>query len=63
MEQRVTSKQAARELQIDVLTLRELMKQEKIPIGYALKKDGKERYHFYIYRALLDEYKKRLGII
>lgn len=61
-EVRVTTKDAARELHMDVLTLREFMKMGKLPIGYALKKEGKSRWGFYIYRHLLDEHKKRLGI-
>lgn len=61
-EVRVTTKQAAHELQIDVLTLRELMKKEKLPIGYAIKRDGKNKWGFYIYRHLLNEHKKTLGI-
>lgn len=32
--ERVTPKNAAKELQMDVITLRELMKREKLPIGY-----------------------------
>lgn len=61
-EVRVTTKQAAHELQIDVLTLRELMKKEKLPIGYAIKRDGKTKWGFYIYRNLLNEHKRTLGI-
>ena len=34
--ERVTPKNAAKELQMDVITLRELMKREKLPIGYVL---------------------------
>lgn len=34
--ERVTPKNAAKELQMDVITLRELMKREKLPIGYGL---------------------------
>ena len=39
--ERVTPKNAAKELQMDVITLRELMKREKLPIGYAIKREGK----------------------
>ena len=35
--ERVTPKNAAKELQMDVITLRELMKREKLPIGYVSK--------------------------
>ena len=34
--ERVTPKNAAKELQMDVITLRELMKREKLPIGYLI---------------------------
>lgn len=61
-EVRVTTKKAAKELHMDVLTLRELMKIEKLPIGYAIKKEGKTKWGFYIYRHLLDEHKRTLGI-
>lgn len=61
-EIRVTPKIAAQELHMDVVTLRELMKREKLPIGYAMKKEGKSKWGFYIYRHLLDEHKKSLGI-
>lgn len=59
---RVSSKVAAHELHMDVITLRELMKKDRLPIGYALRREGKQKYHFYIYRHLLDEHKKHLGI-
>lgn len=58
--ERVTPKNAAKELQMDVITLRELMKREKLPIGYAIKREGKSKWGFYIYRHLLDQEKERL---
>ena len=58
---RVTVKEAAKELQMDVLTLQYLMRMEKLNIGYAVKKDGKTRYCYYIYRGLLDAEKRRIG--
>lgn len=61
-ENRVSCKQAAKELQIDLLTLYQLMQRGMIDIGYVIKKDGKEKYSYYIYRALLDKEKERLGI-
>lgn len=60
--ERVTTTIAAKELQMDVFTLRELMKLEKLPIGYAVKREGKSKWGFYIYRHLLDKEKERLGI-
>lgn len=61
-ENRVSPKQAAQELQIDMITLYQLMQRGMIDIGYAIKKDGKTKYSYYIYRALLDKEKERLGI-
>ena len=43
--ERVTTKEAAKLLNMDVVTLQFLMRQERLPIGYAIKKDGKSRYH------------------
>lgn len=60
--ERVKPKIAAKELQMDVITLRELMKREKLPIGYAVKREGKSKWGFYIYRHLLDQERERLGI-
>ncbi len=62
MNERVTSETAARELGMDVLTLRGLMQQGKLNIGYALKKEGKSKWGYYIYRKLLDDVKAELGI-
>ena len=59
---RVTPQVAAEELGMDVLTVRGLMQQGKLDIGYALKKEGKSKWSYYIYRKLLDETKERLGI-
>lgn len=54
--ERVTTKEAAKELNMDVVTLQFLLRQEKLPIGYAVKKDGKKRYHYIIYRNMLDDF-------
>lgn len=62
MKDRVLPEQAAAELGINVLTLRCLMQQEKLPIGYAIKRDGAKRWAYFIYRKKLDELKKELGI-
>lgn len=42
--ERVTTKQAAKELNMDVEALQYLMRNDRLPIGYALKKDGKTRH-------------------
>lgn len=60
---RVSTKQAAKELQMDVLTLQHLMQRDRLPIGYAIKKEGKSRHGYYIYRGLLNVEKERLGIV
>ena len=52
--------QAARELHMTTITLVELLKREKLPIGYAVKLPGKSRHQYVIYRQLLDEYRKKV---
>ncbi len=59
--ERVTTKQAAKELNMDIESLHYLLRKGKLPIGYALKKDGNKRFGYYIYRGLLDTYKKQLN--
>lgn len=56
--ERVTTKQAASELNMDLETLQYLMRQERLPIGYAVKREGAKRGVYIIYRGLLDQYKK-----
>lgn len=58
--ERVTTRQAAKELNMDIEALQYLMRNKRLPIGYALKKDGRKRYTYYIYRGLLDTYKRQL---
>ena len=59
--ERVTTKQAAKELNIDIEALQYLMQNDRLPIGYALKKEGATRHTYYIYRGLLDTYKKQIA--
>ena len=59
--ERVTVKQAAGELNIDQLTLRYQMEKGKLPIGYAVKREGKKRAVYVIYRGLLDQYKRSVA--
>ena len=55
---RISTKEAARVLNMDVVTLQYLLREEKIPIGFAFKKSGKKRYHYIIYRSLLEKFIK-----
>lgn len=59
---RVGPKVAAEELGMDVISLHHLMRQQRLPIGVAIKKEGKKRWSYYIYRNLLDQYKENGGI-
>lgn len=59
--ERVTTKQAAKELNMDLETLQYLMRKDRLPIGYAVKKDNAKRSCYYIYRGLLDAYKKQIA--
>jgi len=45
-----------------ILAVQCLMQQEKLPIGYVLKRKGATRHTYHIFRGLLDAEKKRLGI-
>lgn len=56
--ERVKTDQAAKELNVDVLTLQHLLRQRLLPIGFALKKDGKSKYSYVIYRQFLDAFKE-----
>lgn len=58
---RVDPKVAAEELNMDVISLHHLMRQQRLPIGVAIKKEGKKRWSYYIYRNLLDQYKENGG--
>jgi len=60
IDSRVTPEEAARELNMGVLTLRRLMQDEKLSIGYAVQ--HKKRWSYFIYRNLLKQEKERLGI-
>lgn len=58
--ERVTTRQAANELNMDVEALQYLMRHDRLPIGHVLKKDGATRHTYYIYRGLLDVYKRQI---
>ena len=58
--ERITTAEAAKILNLNIVGLQVLMQQEKLPIGYALKKPGKERYSYIIYRELVESFKKRV---
>ena len=57
---RVTTKQAAKELNMDLDTLQYLMRKGQLPIGHAVLREGKKRTTYYIYRGMLDTYKKQI---
>lgn len=59
--QRVTAKQAAKELNMDIESVHYLMQQGRLPIGYAVKKEGRKKYTYYIYRGSLDAEKKAIA--
>lgn len=59
--ERVTVKQAAEEMNMDLETLRYMMMKERLPIGYAIKREGKKRAVYVIYRGMLDQYKRKVA--
>lgn len=59
--ERVTTKQAAKELKMGVESVQYLMRQDRLPIGYVIKREGKMRHSYIIFRGLLDEEVKRIA--
>lgn len=57
---KVTTAQAAKELKTTVLNIQESLIQGQLPIGYAQKRRGSNRYNYVIYRGLLDSYKEKI---
>ncbi len=57
---RISTKEAAAELNLGVDSLQYLMQQNRLPIGFAAKKPKALRYSYYIYRESLDSYKEAL---
>ena len=51
--ERVTTKQAASELEMDLDTLQFLMRENRLPIGHAIKKKGKKRFSYYKLNRIL----------
>lgn len=58
--QKMSVADAAKELNMSVITVRLLLRKEKLPIGFAIKKDGNENYYYHIYKELVDAYKKNI---
>ena len=63
MGDRVSTKQAAEELQIGVLTLRYMMEQGWLHIGDFIRKEGAAKSQIIIYRPLLDREKAARGLM
>lgn len=59
--ERVSTRQAAKELNMDVESVQYLMRQERLPIGFAMKKEKATKFTYYIYRGLLDAEKQRIA--
>ena len=57
---RVTTKEAAAELDIGIDSLQFLMQENRLPIGIAYKRPKASRYTYYIYRESLDAFKEKL---
>ncbi|WP_367567280.1 hypothetical protein [Lacrimispora sp.] len=59
---KVTTAQAAKELNTTVLNVQESLIQGQMPIGYAQKRRKSSRYNYIIYRGLLDAYKEKIEL-
>lgn len=53
---RITTKEAAEALDLPIQSVQVLLQYEKLPIGYAVKNPGSSKYHYIIYKELLDNY-------
>lgn len=60
MTNTVTIAQAAKELGMTPLSLRQLMIQNRLNIGYVYRREGSSKHRFFVYRHLLDEEKRRI---
>lgn len=58
--QRITVEEAGNQLNMTPLTIRILMQQKELPIGYAYKREGCSNYHYVIYKELVDGYIQRV---
>lgn len=58
--ERITTAEAAKLLNINILGVQTLLQQEKLPIGYAVKRPNSGRYTYYIYKELVNGYIKRV---
>lgn len=63
MEGRVSVKQAATELGVTAPTLRWLMAEKEIDIGYVVSRPKTHHRSFVIYRKSLDEEKRKRGMM
>ena len=52
--------QAAKELKMTPLSLRQLMIHNRINVGYVYQREGSTKHKFFIYRHLLDKEKERI---
>ena len=57
---RSAGNEAAVQLNMTPLTVRILMQQEKLPIGFAQKREGCERAYYIIFQELVDGFKKKV---
>ena len=58
--ERITTKEASEMLHINIIGVQTLMQQDRLPIGYAVKRNGSNRWTYYIFRELVEGYIKRV---
>lgn len=54
--EKVTILEAADRLKLTRLTVQVLLREDRLPIGYAVKNPGSSKYHYVIYKELLEKY-------
>ena len=59
---KITVADAAKQLGLTPLTVRGLMQEGRLNIGYAIKHKNSSKWTYYIFEKLLEDEKKRLGL-
>lgn len=58
----ISVESAAKQLGFDPMTLRCLMRDKQINVGFYYKREGCRRGKYYVYQKLVDQAKRELGI-
>lgn len=57
---RISVETAAKELNMTPLTVRYLMQQQRLPIGFAQKREGCSRTYYIVFEELVQAFRKKV---